>query len=158
MARFYPTLLRCSLSTFFRSCLCNRAGPLGGAKPTILPGVGVALAARGSCSYRGWCIYFFLKIFYKKVTGAYVWRYYSYTKIKVKTTIVLATGAAHGFGHYARYKGQFSPTKTSIRSAAEPLASARVGVANYRNGRGLRSRNPRLHRAVLSHLNIIFPF
>jgi hypothetical protein len=31
----------------------NRAGPLGGFTPTILPGVGVALAARGSCSYRG---------------------------------------------------------------------------------------------------------
>ena len=62
----------------------NRAGPLGVAKPTILPGVGVALAARGSCSYRGWYIYFFFLIFYKKVTGAYVWRYYSYTKIKSK--------------------------------------------------------------------------
>ena len=32
----------------------NRAGPLGVAKPSILPGVGVAVAARGSCSYRGW--------------------------------------------------------------------------------------------------------
>jgi hypothetical protein len=39
--------------------LGDRAGPLGAAKPTILPGVGVAVAARGSCGYRGWCIYLF---------------------------------------------------------------------------------------------------
>jgi hypothetical protein len=45
----------------------NRAGPLGGAKPTILPGVGVALAARGSCSYRGWYIYLKKKYFTKNL-------------------------------------------------------------------------------------------
>jgi hypothetical protein len=62
----------------------NRAGPLAGGKPTMLPGVGAAVAARGSCSYRGWCFFFFFLIFYKKVTGAYVFGYYSYTKIKSK--------------------------------------------------------------------------
>jgi hypothetical protein len=59
--RFYSLFCSTGLChAFFGSkFLTARAPWLGGAKPTILPGVGVALAARGSCSYRGWCIYYF---------------------------------------------------------------------------------------------------
>jgi len=45
-------------------------------------------------------------MFYKKVTGAYVFEYSSYKKSS-QNYYTIGHGAAYGFGHYARYNLQW---------------------------------------------------